>query len=184
MSNKQMKYENPMRLQELNPMETLRRIGLQERDVLCDIGAGSGVFTLPAANITRGRVYALDINEEMLSVIDEKAKTENLQNIELVHVEGSHFNLLDHSINVVLLVTVLHEIDSPKIFLDEVKRVLVKDGKVAIIEFHKRSTPMGPPIGHRIDKEEVVRLLSSIELKVQEEFELGENFYCMVFQES
>jgi len=177
-----MKYENPLRLKELNPVETLKKIGLEEKQVLCDIGAGSGVFTIPAAKITKSKVYALEINDEMLSVIGEKAKIENIKNIELIYVDGNKFDLEDNSIDIVLMVTVLHEIENTKIFLDEVKRILTENAKVAIIEFYKRETPMGPSVDHRMEKEEVIRLLYTIGLEVNEEFVLGDNFYCVVFQ--
>ena len=183
MNKKQMKYENPLRLKELNPMVTLTRIGLQDNQVLCDIGAGSGIFTIPAAKITKNKVFALEINDEMLALIGEKAKNENIENIELIHVQENKFDLEDNSVDIVLMVTVLHEIENPKIFLKEIKRVVKENGKVAIIEFFKRETPMGPSVDHRMEKEEVIRLLYTIGMEVYEEFVLGDNFYCVVFQE-
>jgi len=68
MDNKQMKFENPVRIKELKPIETLIRIGLKENHVVCDIGAGSGIFTIPASMITKNKVYALEINDAMLSI--------------------------------------------------------------------------------------------------------------------
>jgi|GEM_PF-2602649 len=69
MDHKQNKLENPDRLAELSPKETLMRIGLGEQDIICDIGAGSGIFTIPAARITANTVFALDINDEFLDII-------------------------------------------------------------------------------------------------------------------
>ena len=182
MNNKRMKFENPIRLEELKPEATLKRIGLQEDHVLCDIGAGSGIFTIPAARITKNKVYALEINEEMLSVIGEKAKSEGITNIELIKVKGDHFDLIDHSIDVVLLVTILHEIQNTTVFLEKVKTILKDNGKIVVIEFHKRETPMGPPIGHRMGKDDMIDGFKKIDFIISEEFNLGENFYCSVFQ--
>ena len=182
MNNKQMKLENPVRLEELKPIETLRRIGLQENHVLCDIGAGSGIFTIPAAKITKNKVYALEINDEMLSVIGEKAKIEGAANIEIIKVQGDHLDLMDHSVDIILLVTVLHEIYNPIVFLDEVKRISKDNGKIVVIEFHKRETPMGPPIGHRMGKDDAIDKLQNTGFLVSEDFDLGDNFYCLVFQ--
>jgi len=53
MNHKQIELENPERLAELSPKDTLMRIGLGEKDIICDIGAGSGIFTIPAAGITK-----------------------------------------------------------------------------------------------------------------------------------
>ncbi len=69
MDHQQNKLENPERLAELSPKETLMKIGLGEQDVICDIGSGSGIFTIPAAQITANTVFALDINNEFLDII-------------------------------------------------------------------------------------------------------------------
>lgn len=181
MNNRQSKFENPVRVAELRPEETLKRIGLREDQVLCDIGAGSGVFTIPAAKMTDQTVYALEINDEMLSIIAEKAKAENLANIQPVKVAGGHFDLEDESVDIVLMVTVFHEIPDRAGFLREVKRISKDKGKTAVIEFHKTHTPFGPPVDHRIAKDEVMNNLTNAGLELLEGFDLGENFYCVVF---
>lgn len=72
-----LKLENPARLAELNPKATLKRIGLRVGDVLCDIGAGSGIFAIPAAQITCGLVYAVELRADMLGIITDKASRQN-----------------------------------------------------------------------------------------------------------
>ena len=181
MNAKQMKLENPLRLEELKMEETLKKIGLEEDKVLCDIGAGSGIFTIPGAKITKETVYALDINDEMLSIIAEKAKTEGIDNIKLIKVEDEHFNLTDHAADIVLMVTVLHEISNTTVFLEEVKRILKDKGRIAVIEFHKRRTSMGPPPEQRLGSDEVSAKLTNTGFKVDKEFDLGDNYYCLVF---
>ena len=181
MNSRQTRFENPARLEELRPRETLERIGLQENDVLSDIGAGSGVFTIPAAKMIRNTVLALEIQEELLALIAEKAQSEGLRNIELIKVSDNNLPVRDNSVDIVLLVTVLHEITEPAVFLEEVKRLLKNRGKLAVIEFHKRQTPMGPPLAQRLSREEVKELLSQRGFVVQEDFDFGDNFYCLVF---
>lgn len=184
MNRKQNKLENPERLAELNPTETLEKIGLGEYDILCDIGAGTGIFTIPAAKITKNKVYALENDDEMLSVIGNKANNEEISNIELIKVEGDHYGLCDHSVDIVLIVTVLHEIDNQTIFLEEVKRISKENGKIVVIEFHKKKTPMGPPIERRMEKAEVIDLLKNINFILHQNFDLGDNFYCLIFEPS
>ncbi|HYE67047.1 MAG TPA: methyltransferase domain-containing protein, partial [Anaerovoracaceae bacterium] len=111
-NSKQMRMENPLRIAELNPLETLIRIGLGENDTVCDIGAGSGIFTIPAAQITKNKVYALEIDDEMLEVIGEKMKNLSLSNIELVKVNGDKFPIEDQTVDFTLMVTVFHEIEN------------------------------------------------------------------------
>ena len=181
MDGKQLKYENPLRLAELKPEETLLRIGLSIDHTVVDIGAGSGIFTFPAARITKNKVFALEISEDMLAIIADKAKNEGSDNIELMKVEDSIFPLASDSIDIALMVTVLHEIDNQPAMLAEIKRVLHKQGKLAIIEFHKRETPMGPPVIKRIDEGALAGVLASAGFVQSDSFHLGENFYCSIF---
>jgi ubiquinone/menaquinone biosynthesis C-methylase UbiE len=179
---KQTKLENPVRIAELDPAGTLRRIGIGDHDTLCDIGAGSGIFTIPAAQMTDGDVHALEIDDEMLEVIREKAKKEGLKNILAAKVKDGIFPIRDGIVDAAVLVTVLHEIEDKPAFLSEIKRVLKADGRIAIIEFHKMETPMGPPVSHRLGREETAKAMTDAEFLSDIEFDLGENMYCMVFR--
>lgn len=180
MSRKQSKLENPRRLVELKPEITLKKIGLGESDVLCDIGAGSGVFTIPAAKITNNSVIALEISDELLEIIKEKAKSQNLSHISTIKVTDDQYDIEEETVDFVILVTVLHEIEKKDALLSEIKRILKSTGKLAIIEFHKQQTPMGPPVSHRIGKEEVVTICGGYGFNVFDEFDLGDNFYCIL----
>jgi len=182
MHNKQLKFENPIRLSELNPSETLQKIGLMDDHTVCDIGAGSGIFTLPAAKATKNKVYALELSDEMLTIIGNKAKSEGISNIELVKVDSETLNLADDSFDIAIMVTVLHEIKNKTAMLMEIRRILNTDGRLVIIEFHNRETPMGPALSHRIGKDELLETLNSTGFSEIESFDLGDNFYCSVFR--
>jgi len=184
MSHQVSKFENPTRLAELNPKETLRRIGLSEYDVVCDIGAGSGIFTIPAAQLTSNSVFALDINDEFLEIIKGKANDEELPNIKPMKVAGDHYNydIEVNSVDLVIMVTVFHEIADKEPLFTELRRILKSSGKLAIIEFHQRQTPMGPPVSHRIGREQVIELGKVKSFGISDEFDLGDNFYCIVLQ--
>jgi len=183
MNNQQAKFESPVRIEELKPNETLNLIGLEENDVVCDIGAGSGVFTLPAARMTRNTVYALDINDGFLSIIKEKAEKEGIKNIELVKVCDGSFGLDDNTVDLALMVAVLHEVSSPEAFLQETGRILKNNGRVVLIEFHKRQTQFGPPVDLRIDKNWAKKIFTKAGFKILKDFKLGENYYCLIFSQ-
>jgi ubiquinone/menaquinone biosynthesis C-methylase UbiE len=79
------------------------------------------------------------------------------------------------------MATVLHEIADPSTLLKEIGRILKPGGTLAVIEFHKRATPMGPPVSHRLGRDEVRVLLDGMPFSVREDMDLGENFYCLTF---
>lgn len=181
MNHKQQKFENPVRLEELKPLETLKRIGFHDGMTLCDIGAGTGIFTLPAAEISGEKVYALEISDDMLDILREKVEAGGMENIQLIKVHSETLEVETGGIDVALMVTVFHEIEEKTVMLAEVNRMLKADGRFAIIEFHKRATPMGPELDHRISKGETQEELTRAGFVQVEDMDLGENFYCLVF---
>lgn len=181
MNHKIEKLENPLRVQDLAPNSTLLKLGLTQGATVCDIGAGSGIFTIPASQITKNTVYAIDVNKELLEEIDKKAAAEKIHNIRTLLVQDFTYPIEEKSVDFVLLVTVFHEIDEKEALLTSIKRILTEKGKLCIIEFRKEVTPMGPEIDHRIAKEEVQIHLLYSGYHQEEEFELGANFYCLTF---
>jgi ubiquinone/menaquinone biosynthesis C-methylase UbiE len=94
-----MRFENPARLAELKPSETLLKIGLDGSGVVCDIGAGSGIFSLAAAAITEGMVYAVEISEEMLQVLRDKIAESGVRNIRLIRSEDDRLPIEGRSVD-------------------------------------------------------------------------------------
>jgi len=80
-ARKREKLENPARVAELKPEETLRQIGVRPGQTLCDIGAGSGLFSLAAARLGVRTVWALDTDDAILEDLRSRAAAvPNLQN--------------------------------------------------------------------------------------------------------
>ena len=71
--------ESPERIAGLRTDEVIARLNLKPSDVVADLGAGTGLFSLPLAKaVTSGRVYAVELDEGFLAQIRGKAKTENV----------------------------------------------------------------------------------------------------------
>ncbi|MFT9077667.1 class I SAM-dependent methyltransferase [Ethanoligenens sp.] len=175
------KLDNPKRIEELNPSDTLRRIGLKDSDAFCDVGAGTGIFTFEAAEQTKSDVYAVEISHEMLDILQSKMQERNVKNIIL---KKSVQDVPSDSCRVVLLCTVLHELRDFEHVIGEVKRIITNNGTLAIIEFHKRQTLMGPPVDSRMSPSQVEERLLQHGFYKTDYFELGENFYGMIFSKS
>ena len=135
-----------------DPVAILTNLGLDARcgDVL-EFGCGYGTFTMPAAQMIGGKVYAMDIELEMLALTGAKAKAVGATNIELMQrdfaSDGS--GLPDSTVDYVLLFNILHA-EERLVLLREAKRVLRPDGKLAIIHWNfDASTPRGPSMSIR-----------------------------------
>lgn len=173
------KLENPARLAELSPPETLARLGLKDGMTFADIGAGTGIFTTAAAEITHAPIYAIDPSVGMREILSSKKSALTLDKVEILSDVSA---LSQESCDLALLCTVLHEIDGQEAFLTQITERLKPTGKLAVIEFHKYQTPYGPPPAIRISPEDVLRLAAPAGLCESERFELGESYYCLLLQ--
>lgn len=176
------KFENPVRIAELSPKSTLMKAGFKENMILCDIGAGTGIFSFPATKISSNNIYALEISDSMIELLKKRITEQNTKNLIIKKVDCNVLPLGNNSCDMAIMVTVLHEIEDKECMLNEIKRVLKEKGKLMIIEFHKRKTPMGPPIDHRLSEECVEKICNDNQLKTIEKFSLGDNFYCAIFE--
>jgi len=129
--------ERPGRDQEQRPDEVLRAMGLRDGDVVADLGAGTGYFTrrLAKAVAPSGRVYAVDIQPEMIGLLKRNVEEAGLTNVVPVLGAGDDPNLPRDSLDWILLVDVYHEFQQPKAMLRRMHEALKPTGKVALVEY-------------------------------------------------
>jgi SAM-dependent methyltransferase len=130
----------------------LRRLGFSANSGdVADFGCGYGTFSIPAAHLTQGTVYAFDIDPEMIAATGAKARRLSLSNVAAterdVVAEGT--GLEDGSIAYAMLFNVLHAEDATGL-LREAFRILRPGGVLGIIHWiHDAGTPRGPDLGIR-----------------------------------
>jgi len=129
--------ERPGRDEEQRPDEIIRTMGLRNGDVVADLGAGTGYFTrrLAKAVSPSGRVYAVDIQPEMLSLLKNNVEKAGIRNVVTVLGETDDPKLPKKSLDWVLLVDVYHELQQPKATLAKIREALKPTGKVALVEY-------------------------------------------------
>ncbi|AGB40992.1 methylase involved in ubiquinone/menaquinone biosynthesis [Halobacteroides halobius DSM 5150] len=177
---KKHKLLSEKRHQMLPPEETLQKLELKKGDVVADIGCGVGFFSVPAAKLVgnEGKVYAIDVVEEMLTEL--RKRKEEAENIVLVQGTEYSAEIADHAIDFMLISNVLHEIEDKNKFLQEYITKLSTKGRLALIEWKKKETIHGPTKKHRISKQEIKKLFKEIGLKISKEVDLNINQYGIV----
>lgn len=167
------KLDNKRRREILPPVNILREIGVKQGDVLIDFGCGIGYFTIPALEFVgdEGKIIAIDTSERMLDELKKRAGVKN--NLEIIKSD----KIIDVKADYILLINVLHEVGSPKEFLSGCFEHLKENGKVVVIDWQKKEADMGPPVNHRISKEEVIDMAK----KRYAEKDINENFYFIEF---
>lgn len=140
-----------------DPPTILKKLGLTDQcgNVL-EFGCGYGTFTIPAAQIVGGTVYALDIDPEMLATTKAKTEAAKLHNVDLhrrdFSVDGS--GLSDGAVDYVMLFNILHAAERMAM-LKEAWQVLTDNGRLAVIHWnYDPTTPRGPSMSIRPRPEE------------------------------
>jgi ubiquinone/menaquinone biosynthesis C-methylase UbiE len=109
---------------------------------VADIGAGTGVFVraLSKAVGAKGRVYAVDISPGFVKHLKTMAKQEGLQNVVVIQGQPVKTNIPENSVDRILVVDTYHHFDHPVEMLQDFKKVLKQQGKLAIVDFDKTPT--------------------------------------------
>jgi len=180
-----LKFENPIRIDEINPDKTLTSLGHGPNKTFVDYGCGTGIISKYAASRPNSKVFALDIDPNMLSHVEDKIKALGLTNITHHLLDlgdgGKDLSYLPTDADTMLLVTVYHEIKDLALFFKHVKHMMKPNGSIGIIEFHKKDSPMGPPANHRLDPKLIINDFNSHQYTLRKEVNLGENLYLLIF---
>lgn len=128
--------ERPERVEEEQPDKVVAAMKLKPTDVVADVGAGTGYFSFRLSRIvTQGKVYAVDIQGEMLNLIEQRKQKLKATNVVTVRSTEKDVKLPDSSIDVVLMVDVYHEFEFPYEMMQSIKRALKPGGRVVQIEY-------------------------------------------------
>lgn len=128
--------ERPERLVEERPDLVIEALELRPTDVVADLGAGTGYFALRIAKrVPDGRVYAIDVQKQMVEVVAERAAGAGIENLEARLASETDPGLRESSVDVVLMVDVYHELSHPREVLEAVRRALRPGGRLVLVEF-------------------------------------------------
>ncbi len=173
--------DEPERKRFLNPESILSAMGLNREIVIADLGCGTGYFALPAALRVK-KVYALDVQQEMLDILHEKIRKEKIANIDVVLSGESSIPLQDHSVDILFMANVFHELEHKKSVLEEVKRILSNGGRLIIIDWKKMEMDFGPPLEERLTDDEVISICKDNDFEVLKQVYAGPYNYMLIFK--
>jgi ubiquinone/menaquinone biosynthesis C-methylase UbiE len=140
------------------PEVVIRAMSLHDGDVVADVGAGTGFYTrrLARAVAPAGKVYANDIQPEMLDRLKVLAGQEGIANVVTVLGTETDPKLPPKTFDWVLLVDVYHEFQQPQVMLEKIREALKPNGRVALVEYRlEGDTARHIPLEHRMSVEQV-----------------------------
>ena len=140
---------------------------------VCDMGSGNGYHTLPMAEAVGkdGKVYAVEVQPEMIEMLHQRAKAKGIANIVSIIGEMDDPKLPESSCDMILLVDVYHEFSHPEPMLAGMKKALKPDGVIVMVEFRAEddSVPIKPE--HKMTKAQINKEYLSNGFKLLREFD-------------
>ena len=165
--------DSPRRAASQKVDEVLSKLSLKPGMIVADVGAGTGLFSRPLAKAVApaGKVYAVDIQQELLDFINKRDKEENIGNIQTVLGEFDDPKLPARNVDLAFINDVLHHIEHRAVYLKALGTYMKPTGRIAIIEMNKDD----PHTGHKnqpellVAREDILQWMSDAGFKLVEE---------------
>lgn len=175
--------ERPERGQEERPDLLVNSLQFKPGEIVADIGAGTGYFTRRIARkVVPGRVYAVDIQQEMLLQLSNRLARLNITNV--VPVLGSERDprLPEAAVDTVLMVDVYHEFEFPQEMMESVCRSLKPGGRVVFVEFRAEDPQVPIKPLHKMSEAQVKKEMASWPLEWSETLKVLPRQHIIVFR--
>jgi ubiquinone/menaquinone biosynthesis C-methylase UbiE len=165
-----------------NPEAILTVIGLKAGLTLVDVGCGEGFFAIPAAKIVgkKGRVYALDLDEDAIKELKKKAAREGLKNLSAVVGGAEDTVVCEACADIVFFGIVLHDFNAPAKVLAIAKTMLKPAGRLVDLDWKKEPTGFGTPLQIRFNEEQASNLIREAGFKVERAEQAGPFHYIII----
>jgi len=151
-------FEDPERAKWQQPKKVVEAMNILPGNTIADIGAGTGYVTRLFATATgpTGKALGLDIEPAMVNYMVEDAKKRDLSNYLPKLIKMDDASLKPRSVDIIFLCNTYHHIEAREDYFKIISRSLKDSGRVIIVDFYKKETPIGPPLKHKLAKETVM----------------------------
>lgn len=176
------RLDHPERAKKQRPDEVIAQLGLQNNDVVADIGAGTGYFAIRIAEAyPQVSVIAADPEPEMVDYLKSQSVERNLTNLEPVIIDPFKPSLPVKA-TLALMVDTLHHIENRVEYLKLLCGNMAPSARIAVIDYSIEASE-GPPAAHRIAISRIVDEFKQVGYKLQEDLKFLPNQYFLIFKE-
>ncbi|MEI6528747.1 MAG: methyltransferase domain-containing protein [bacterium] len=170
-----------------DPQSNINQFMLAPGMRVADFGSGSGFYSLAAAKIVgdTGRVFAIDIQKDLLQKLKTGALQEHLHNIELMWGDLEHLGgtkLRESSIDAAIIANIFFQIENKESLCLEAKRVLKPKAKVMVIDWGGSYGGVGPMEKDVVSKLKMADLFQSHGFELEREISAGAHHYGLIFR--
>ena len=173
----------------VSPEQIIEMLDLAPQMSVADFGCGSGHYVIGAAKKVgkSGRVYAIDIQQEMLSFVRSKAQMAGLSNVETIWTDlemPDATRLKENTVDLVIISNILFQAENKNQVMKEALRILKPGGRLVVIEWNigEEKSKLGPPMDARISPQNAKMLSEEGGFSFVKEFDPGEHHYGLIFK--
>ena len=176
--------DRPEREEEEQPDKALEAINIRRGMVVADVGAGSGFMSFKMAKLvgTPGKVYANDVQPEMLEILRTKARVNKITNVETVLGTVNDPKLPAATMDLILLVDVYHEFSEPQAMLRHMREALKPSGRLVLLEYRKEDPEVPIRPEHKMSVAEVRAELEPEGFQFDQTIEVLPRQHILVFR--
>jgi len=168
-----------------DPEHNIAQFQLDERMTVADLGAGSGAYTIAAAERVKsfGRVYAVEVQRDLLSRVKNLASDKGLSNVEVlwgdIESKGGT-NIADGVVDAAVASNILFQVEDKLGFIEELRRILKSRGKVLVVDWKESYGNMGPSQESVFSASNARALFEENGFTIKKEIETGDNHYGFI----
>ncbi|HEX7070308.1 MAG TPA: class I SAM-dependent methyltransferase, partial [Rhodothermales bacterium] len=175
--------ERPTRETSELPSRVVKGLELSPADVVADIGAGTGYFTFRLCRqVPHGRVYAVDVQQEMLDRIEKRVADEKVGNVITVLGTPQNPNLPPASIDLALMVDSYHEFSHPREMMENIVESLRPGGRVVLVEYRAEDVTIPVKEVHRMSEAQARLEMEAVGLVWRETKDILPQQHFIVFE--
>lgn len=167
-----------------DPVKNLKAFDLRENMIVADLGAGTGFYTVPVAQmVPMGKVYAIEIQKDFLTTINNKVKEAHLNNVECLLGDVEKIGgtkLRDKVVDAVIASNILFQVMDKDKFIEEIKRILKPGGKLLLIDWSDGSSFIGPSFDKVIPKNIAREMFETKGFVWQRDVDTGAHHYGII----
>lgn len=168
-----------------DPERNIAQLALKEGDHVADLGAGAGFYSMAAAKSVggSGRVFAIEVQRDMLDRIDKDIRAKGFSNIDVVWGDIEHNNgtrLRDSSMDAVIISNVIFQVDNPDAVISEARRIMKPDARLLLVDWTDSFGNMGPRPVQVFSQAKAESLLTNNGMVVVLKFDAGDHHYGLI----
>jgi len=177
-------FDDPERDHWQEPTKVVAALEIRPGMVVADLGAGTGYFSrrLSDAVGPTGTVLAVEVEPSLVTYLRERSEREGTANVVPILASRQNPRLPAGSTDLIVLVDTFHHIDDRLGYFRSLKRSLRAGGRVAVIDWKKKELPVGPPLDHKLAREQVVEEMAAAGYVLATESTILPYQYFLVFR--